>query len=94
MPYNHNRVHLEEEIDNIDYINASWIGKNEEMIATQGPKENTIQHFFQMILEQDIDVVVMLTKVFEEKKDGVLYFVIFTQNSGMHTVLPLIIPAL
>ena len=53
------------EIDETDYINASWISGKKE-IATQGPMPNTIIHFLQMICEQKIDAIVMLTRTFEE----------------------------
>ena len=55
------------EIDGSDYINASWITDKME-IATQGPLPNTVVHFLQMICEQKIDVIVMLTKTVEESR--------------------------
>ena len=55
------------EIDGSDYINASWITDKRE-IATQGPLPNTVVHFLQMICEQKIDIIVMLTKTVEESR--------------------------
>ena len=65
LPYDENRVNLIAEIDGSDYINASWITDKME-IATQGPLPNTVVHFLQMICEQKIDIIVMLTKTVEE----------------------------
>ena len=45
-------------------MDPSWItGKRE--IATQGPLPNTIVHFLQMICEQKVDAIVMLTNIVE-----------------------------
>ena len=44
-------------------------------ICTQGPKENTIPHFWQMVWESNSRVIVMTTKLFEnEKKKCDLYW--------------------
>ena len=67
LPYDENRVDLIAEIDGSDYINASWITDKRE-IATQGPLPNTVVHFLQMICEQKIDLIVMLTKTVEESR--------------------------
>ena len=69
VPYDHNRVILEEEIDGDDYINASWIDGG-KMIATQGPLLHSTVHFLQMIVEQKVDSVVMLSKISEKNKYG------------------------
>ena len=60
---------LEQDIDGEDYINASWTC-NQKVIATQGPLPRTIVHFLQMIVEQKIDAVVMLSKTSEKNKYG------------------------
>ena len=60
---------MNSEIHGADYINASWITGNKE-IATQGPLPNTCVHHLQMILEQKIDVVVMLSKLEEPAHEG------------------------
>ena len=62
-------------IDGRDYINASHILPSNysepdrlsllpklSFIAAQGPMEETTPHFLQMIHEQRIDIVVMLTQ--------------------------------
>lgn len=44
-------------------------------ICTQGPKENTIAHFWQMVWESNSRVIVMTTKLFEnDKKKCDLYW--------------------
>jgi len=61
-PYDHNRVRLQ---DKDFYFNASCVlgGK---AIASQGPKPNEIDQFWQMIWEKDCSLIVMLTN-FKEK---------------------------
>ena len=41
-----------------------------KVIATQGPTSFTTPHFFQMILDHKVDVIVMLTKEKERASDG------------------------
>ena len=51
-----------------DYINASYIDgvkRRAAFIATQGPKEDTVPQFWQMVWEQEVDIVVMLTELKE-----------------------------
>ena len=76
MPYDSNRVVLTNPIEGTNYINASWV-KNDSLtsitptfIASQGPFEHTIPHFLQMIVENKVRAVVMLTKIKETQKDG------------------------
>ncbi|XP_014676014.1 PREDICTED: receptor-type tyrosine-protein phosphatase F-like isoform X2 [Priapulus caudatus] len=52
-----------------DYINASFIPGCEsgcEYVAAQGPLENTVNDFWRLIWEQQIAVIVMLTRVEED----------------------------
>lgn len=61
IPYRHNAVKLSDS----SYINASLIDGSCEnttgmFIATQGPKENTTGHFWKMVWEQDVTLIVML----------------------------------
>jgi netrin-G3 ligand len=71
IPYDHNRVKLTKKPGEIgsDYINASYIdgykAKN-VFIATQGPMKNTLDDFWKMIYEQQVSIIVMMTKL-EEK---------------------------
>ncbi|XP_076800964.1 uncharacterized protein LOC143445615 [Clavelina lepadiformis] len=51
-----------------DYINASFINgfsKSYQFIAAQSPKQNTIQDFWRMIVEQRCSVIAMLTRLEE-----------------------------
>ncbi|XP_033115397.1 tyrosine-protein phosphatase non-receptor type 1-like isoform X2 [Anneissia japonica] len=67
LPYDHSRVKLE--VGNSDYINACFVhGKKagRKYILTQGPKDNTAGHFWQMVWEQNCKVIVMLNKVIEK----------------------------
>ena len=72
LPYDDNRVELKEPIneEGDDYINASWINGQ---IAAQGPMPHTTPHFLQMLIEQKIQVLIMLTKTQEVLKDGKLH---------------------
>ena len=69
-PYDKSRVTLTAKSNSInsDYINASMIPgyyTKECFIAAQGPKENTMQDFWQMIVENKIVNVVMVTNLVE-----------------------------
>uniref|UniRef100_A0A8D2CLM4 Tyrosine-protein phosphatase non-receptor type 20 n=1 Tax=Sciurus vulgaris TaxID=55149 RepID=A0A8D2CLM4_SCIVU len=71
LPYDSTRVPLGE---SMDYINASYIrivnhGEEYFYIATQGPLPNTTDDFWQMVLENNSDVIAMITR---EMEDGVI----------------------
>ena len=70
LPYDHNRVELEKYIDDDDYVNASWIGGDEKLIATQGPLPTTVKHFLQMIVEREVELIVMLGAHMEKDNKG------------------------
>ncbi|XP_063078995.1 tyrosine-protein phosphatase non-receptor type 14-like [Engraulis encrasicolus] len=67
LPYEENRVELIPHKDNnTGYINASHIkvsvcGEEWHYIATQGPLANTAQDFWQMVWEQGVNVIAMVT---------------------------------
>ena len=64
---------MDHPIQGCDYVNASWVrGINEscKFIAAQGPLNHTLQHFLQMILENDVQMVVMLTNLQETSAEG------------------------
>lgn len=67
-PYKNNRIELKDPNDN--YINASPIHIIEHnfFITTQGPKKETINDFWTMIIEQKCNVILMLCREYEEKK--------------------------
>ena len=80
LPYNKNRVKIQNPVDGCDYINASWItdgtySKNIPcsdiaFMSCQGPTQWTTPIHWQMIYENDIDIIVMLTRFKEKKNNG------------------------
>ena len=70
LPYRQNRVKLLDAKN--DYINASFVEVEElsrKYIVTQGPMQNTINHFWQMVWEQQSVGIVMLCKCEERGRD-------------------------
>lgn len=69
-PYENSRVRLQHlSSDANDYINASYLHVNDSdnyYIATQGPLPGTTRDFWQVVWENDVRVIVMLTKTVEE----------------------------
>ncbi|KAM5139600.1 tyrosine-protein phosphatase non-receptor type 20 [Callospermophilus lateralis] len=70
LPYDSTRVPLGE---SMDYINASYIrivnhGEENFYIATQGPLPHTTNDFWQMVLENNSNVIAMITR---DVEDGV-----------------------
>lgn len=52
-----------------DYINASPLNisfANSDYILTQGPLPNTSDDFWQMVYEQNVSIVIMLSKIMEK----------------------------
>ena len=75
LPYDHSRVKLStiQGVLGSDYINANYVrGHNSqrEFIATQGPKESTVNDFWRMVWETESPAIVMLTKLSERRADG------------------------
>ncbi|XP_052244297.1 receptor-type tyrosine-protein phosphatase F-like [Dreissena polymorpha] len=71
MPFDHSRVKLRalDDVEGSDFINANYIPGNNsrrEYIATQGPMQMTFDDFWRMIWEQNVDAIVMLTKLAEK----------------------------
>ncbi|WVQ99484.1 hypothetical protein IAU59_006619 [Kwoniella sp. CBS 9459] len=68
-PYDFSRVRLAQPPDqDSDYINASFVqprGTARRYIATQGPLDATYHDFWTLVWEQDVRVIVMITKQFE-----------------------------
>ena len=79
-PYDQSRVILSKinEDPNSDYINASHIPGfyvKEKFIAAQAPKENTLEDFWRMIIENNIINIVMVTNLVESgRKKCEIYF--------------------
>ncbi|XP_052795728.1 receptor-type tyrosine-protein phosphatase T-like isoform X1 [Mya arenaria] len=66
--YDHSRVVIQTEMS---YINACFIKgfqKTISYVASQGPMESNMEDFWQMIWEQNIQTVVMVTNLVEETK--------------------------
>ncbi|XP_060604251.1 receptor-type tyrosine-protein phosphatase S-like isoform X3 [Ruditapes philippinarum] len=71
LPFDHSRVKLRpsDDIEGSDYINANYIPgytSRREYIATQGPMQATFDDFWRMVWEQNVDTIVMLTKLMEK----------------------------
>ncbi|XP_061194946.1 receptor-type tyrosine-protein phosphatase epsilon-like [Saccostrea echinata] len=70
FPYDHSRVILKTEAGS-DYINANYIegaARDNEYIASQGPKQNTVGDFWTMVWQENVSVIVMLTNLKERNK--------------------------
>lgn len=93
QPFAENRVKLDVPPDSgvSDYINASPIvlGKR-RYIATQGPKDTSVNHFYRMVASDEIKspvVVVMLTQTHESGREKCFqYYPLSAEES------PLVIP--
>jgi len=71
LPYEDSRVVLRD--GGPDYINANYIrreGSNEVVyIAAQGPNEITVIDFWRMVWQEKTNVIVMLTKIVEDRRE-------------------------
>ncbi|XP_062975780.1 tyrosine-protein phosphatase non-receptor type 7 isoform X3 [Elgaria multicarinata webbii] len=60
------------------YINANYIrgyaGREKAYIATQGPMLNTVNDFWTMVWQEETPLIVMLTKLKEEKEKCICYW--------------------
>ncbi|XP_064602809.1 phosphatidylinositol phosphatase PTPRQ-like [Liolophura sinensis] len=70
LPFDHSRVKLLplDDEDGSDYINANYIpgyNSKREYIASQGPLPGTKDDFWRMIWEQNVSLIVMVTKCME-----------------------------
>ncbi|KAI6825336.1 receptor/non-receptor type protein-tyrosine phosphatase [Hortaea werneckii] len=86
-PYAANRVKLNVAEGMCDYINASpiMLGKR-RYIATQGPKNTSVSHFYRMLQEQTGEkaVVVMLTQTHEAGREKCFqYYPLVAEESPM-----------
>ncbi|KAL8777990.1 MAG: hypothetical protein Q9213_007616 [Squamulea squamosa] len=78
QPWDKSRIHLQVPSGESDYINASPITLEDPRtgavfyyIATQGPKQTGLSHFWHMIWQQtaDVAVIVMLTQTAESGRE-------------------------
>jgi protein tyrosine phosphatase len=60
-----NQQHLQ----SIGFVNANLVRLSKAYICAQGPLPHTLSDFWQMILEQNVQVIVMLTGVQEQSKE-------------------------
>lgn len=79
LPFDKNRIRLSPVAGArlSDYINASIIDgfqQKHAFIATQAPLENTVVDFWRMVSEQNVHVIVMLTKIEEKGQVGEIFF--------------------
>ena len=54
-----------------NYVNASRIkfpGIEQTFIASQAPQPESFAHFWQMVVEEKVEVIVMVTQLVEDKK--------------------------
>lgn len=76
LPYDHSRVLLQPQTPpGSDYINASFIPgyhSRREFIASQGILASTRNDFWRMIWQQDVRVIIMLTKCIEAEQVRVI----------------------
>jgi protein tyrosine phosphatase len=61
-------------LKNSGYINANWVKKDKfnidiDYIVTQGPLKETTDHFWEMVLENKVPVILMLTKLKESNRE-------------------------
>ncbi|XP_052692786.1 receptor-type tyrosine-protein phosphatase kappa-like [Crassostrea angulata] len=72
LPYDHSRVILRRNVGTSDdYINANYISgaeRKNEYIATQGPLKTTIVEFWEMVCQDQIQQIIMLTNLTEQGK--------------------------
>jgi len=68
IPYDKTRV----ELNHCDYVNASWVGPGRTYIATQGPKDCTVRHFWEIIIQHKVEVIVMLCNLQECSNSGMM----------------------
>ena len=68
ITYKYNRVQL---LAPYGFINASWVHMPSinSFIATQGPLEDTIEDFWEMIFTYDVKVIVMLCNLIENNRE-------------------------
>ncbi|XP_039615845.1 receptor-type tyrosine-protein phosphatase R [Polypterus senegalus] len=81
LPNPRTRVRLKNKSESdplASYINANYIrgyrNKEKAFIATQGPMINTVNDFWQMIWQEDVPIIVMITKLKEKNEKCVLYW--------------------
>ena len=74
-PYKHTRVrlvqrgaHISDSYINANYINSAMRSNDQAFIATQGPLPQTRENFWRMIMQENVSLIINLTKVKEHGK--------------------------
>lgn len=68
LPYDSSLVILKTNVQSCNYINATWIQNitlQSRYIVAQGPMSQTVEHFWQMVLDYKIQLIIMLTRTKE-----------------------------
>ena len=84
IPYDYNRVVLQDRIITKNYINASYVDDlvgGPGYIVTQGPLKDTVSDFWALVWQQNVEVIVMVTRTFDFIK-----VLIHMQTSGFDFV--------
>ncbi|XP_077970480.1 receptor-type tyrosine-protein phosphatase alpha-like [Styela clava] len=74
VPYDYTLVSIfmQQDEDENPYMNASWVASYDEsspMIASQGPTSSNIDLFWRSVLDNNVNTIVMLTKLKEGKEE-------------------------
>ncbi|CAD6576963.1 MAG: hypothetical protein ASARMPREDX12_009337 [Alectoria sarmentosa] len=98
QPWEKSRIHLKVAQGKSDYINASPIslrdprtGVETKFIATQGPKQSGLSHFWHMIWQEttDVAVIVMLTQTHDGTTEKCFQYFPLNIEAGPFQVEPL-----
>lgn len=98
QPWEKSRIHLKVAEGKSDYINASPIslrdprtGVETKFIATQGPKQSGLSHFWHMIWQEttDVAVIVMLTQTHDGTTEKCFQYFPLNVEAGYFKVEPL-----
>ena len=68
VPFDENRVVLDSQYFDCNYINASWVESYHQFIATIHPTKTTHRDFLQMVYQTEASMVIMLTTRREKAK--------------------------
>eukprot|EP00092_Neocalanus_flemingeri_P029739 GFUD01032287.1.p1 GENE.GFUD01032287.1~~GFUD01032287.1.p1 ORF type:complete len:263 (-),score=84.71 GFUD01032287.1:162-869(-) len=73
VPFDSNLVLLLKETGNpkSNYINASWVnfdGIDQRILAVQAPKRDMFSGFWQLVVDQNVSLIVMITRLVEDER--------------------------
>merc|ERR1739848_185526 len=74
VPFDDNYVQLKSDVfksPKVSYVNASRISFpkcDQTFLATQAPKPETVTNFWHMVIQEQVSVIVMMTKLVENTK--------------------------